>query len=75
MALIGGYGSREQIGANAYYTRVGPTIFARQHGAMLSLFDRVEFSIAKQRFDTRDIGAALGPGAGSRSDRTSSASR
>ena len=64
-ALIGGYGSRDQIGASAYYTRVGLDDYSLDsYGAMLSLFDRVEFSVAKQRFDTRDIGAALGLGRG-----------
>ena len=64
-ALIGGYGSRDQIGANAYYTRVGLDDYSLDsYGAMVSLFDRVELSIAKQRFDTRDVGAALGLGRG-----------
>lgn len=64
-ALIGGYGTRDQIGANAYYTRVRLDDYSLDsYGAMLSLYDRVEFGIAKQRFDTRDIGATLGLGRG-----------
>lgn len=64
-ALIGGYGTRDQIGANAFYTRVGLSDYALDsHGALVGLYDRVEFSIARQRFDTRDVGAALGLGRG-----------
>lgn len=64
-ALIGGYGTRDQIGANAYYSRIWLDDYSLDScGAMLSLYDRIEFSIAKQRFDTRDVGAALGIGRG-----------
>lgn len=64
-ALIGGYGTRDQVGANAYYTRVGLSDYALDsYGALVGLYDRVEFSIARQRFDTRDVGAALGLGRG-----------
>lgn len=64
-ALIGGYGTRDQIGANAYFTRIRLDDYTLDsYGALLSLYDRVEFSVAKQRFDTGDVGAALGLGRG-----------
>ncbi|MBK9657903.1 MAG: DUF3034 family protein [Rhodanobacteraceae bacterium] len=64
-ALIGGYGSRDQIGANAFYTRVDVDDYALDtYGAMVGLYDRVELSYARQSFDTQDVGAALGLGRG-----------
>lgn len=64
-ALIGGYGTRDQIGANAYVTRVALDDYALDsYGALVGLYDRVEFSIARQRFDTENVGAALGLGRG-----------
>lgn len=64
-ALIGGYGSRDQVGANAYFTRVQVDDYSLDsYGVSVGLFDRVELSVAKQRFDTRDIGTALGLGRG-----------
>lgn len=64
-ALIGGYGTRDQIGANAYYTRVGLDDYTLDsYGALVGLYDRVEFSVARQRFDTENVGAALGLGRG-----------
>ncbi|MDX2144651.1 MAG: DUF3034 family protein [Rhodospirillaceae bacterium] len=64
-ALIGGYGTRDQVGGNGYYTHVRSQDFHLQsYGAMLGLYDRVEISVAQQRFDTEDVGAALGLGKG-----------
>lgn len=64
-ALIGGYGTRDQIGANAYYTRVGLDDYTLDsYGALVGLYDRVDFSVARQRFDTENVGAALGLGRG-----------
>lgn len=64
-ALIGGYGSRDQIGANAWYTRVDVDDYALDaYGVIAGFYDRVELSYARQRFDTQDIGAALGLGRG-----------
>ena len=64
-AVIGGYGTRDQIGANAYYTRVGTQDYQlNTAGVLVGLYDRVEFSLAQQRFDTQDVGAALGLGRG-----------
>jgi hypothetical protein len=64
-ALIGGYGSAGQWGANAFYTRVNVDDYhLDDYGVLVSWNDRVEFSIAQQRFDTEQVGAALGLGEG-----------
>lgn len=64
-AVIGGYGTGDQIGANAYFTRVGVDDYSLDSfGALVGLYDRVELSFARQAFDTRDVGAALGLGRG-----------
>ncbi len=62
-AIIGGYGTRDQIGAGAYYTHVDVDDFSLDsYGLLIGLYDRVELSIAKQSFNTEDVGAALGLG-------------
>ncbi|GIX32433.1 MAG: hypothetical protein KatS3mg125_0389 [Lysobacterales bacterium] len=64
-AVIGGYGTRDQIGGNAFFSHVEIDDYRLEvRGAVLGLFDRVELSFAEQRFDTRQVGAALGLGAG-----------
>lgn len=64
-AVIGGYGTRDQIGANAYFTHVGVQDYhLNDAGALIGLYDRVEISVAQQRFDTEAVGAALGLGRG-----------
>jgi hypothetical protein len=64
-AVIGGYGTQGQWGANAFYTRVNVNDYhLDSYGALLGWNDRVEFSVAQQRFDTEDVGAALGLGEG-----------
>lgn len=62
-ALITGYGTRDGIGATAFYTHVATPNFSLDvAGAAVGLYDRVELSIARQRFNTGDTGAALGLG-------------
>ncbi|WP_426689562.1 DUF3034 family protein [Rhodanobacter ginsengiterrae] len=64
-AVIGGYGTRDEIGANAFYTRVNlPDYHVDAAGAMVGLYNRVELSFAQQRFNTEKVGAALGLGEG-----------
>ena len=64
-AVIGGYGSRDQIGANAFYTRVTVGDYHLDDaGVLIGFYDRVELSYAQQRFDTEQVGAALGLGEG-----------
>ena len=64
-AVIGGYGTGDQVGANAFYTRVNVQDYHLDGaGALIGLLDRIELSVAQQRFDTEDVGAALGLGRG-----------
>ena len=64
-AVIGGQGTRDQIGASAHYTRVDVGDYALDsYGALVGIRDRVELSVARQDFDTRSVGAALGLGQG-----------
>jgi hypothetical protein len=64
-AVIGGYGSEGQWGANAFYTRVDVDDYhLDDYGVLVGWNDRVEFSLARQRFDTEQVGAALGLGEG-----------
>lgn len=58
-ALIGGLGTDRQIGATAFVTYVSTQDFSlRSAGAGIDVDDRVEFSLARQRFDA----AAVLPG-------------
>ena len=64
-ALIGGYGSEGQWGASAFYTRVDVSDYALDSAGLIVGFnDRVELSVARQRFDTRSVGGLLGLGNG-----------
>lgn len=64
-AVIGGYGTRDEIGGNAFYTRVDVDDYSLDsYGALVGFYDRVELSVSRQRFDTEAVGAALGLGRG-----------
>jgi hypothetical protein len=64
-ALIGGYGSRGQVGAHVFATRVDVDDYHLDvHGVLVGIHDRIELSYARQRFDTEAVGAALGLGEG-----------
>jgi opacity protein-like surface antigen len=64
-AVIGGYGTSDQIGANAFYTRVDVQDYHLDGaGALIGLLDRIELSVAQQRFNTEQVGEALGLGRG-----------
>jgi len=64
-AVIGGYGTGDEIGANAFYTRVNVGDYHLDDaGVLIGFYDRVELSYAQQRLDTEQVGAALGLGAG-----------
>lgn len=64
-AVIGGYGTDRQVGGNAFYTHLDVDDYGLDaYGALVGWRDRVELSFARQRFDTRDVGAALGLGRG-----------
>ncbi|MBB3213110.1 hypothetical protein FHW67_002399 [Herbaspirillum sp. Sphag1AN] len=50
-ATITGYGSRDSYGANVHYTYVGTQDYTLgTYGAAVGIADRVELSVAKQRF-------------------------
>jgi hypothetical protein len=62
-ALIGGYGTRDQIGGSAYYTRVDTDDFSLDSfGALVAINNRFEFSVSQQQFNLEDVGVALGLG-------------
>ncbi len=64
-AVIGGYGTKDQIGANAFFTNVRSKDYElRTGGALIGIYDRVELSFAQQKFDTRQVGGLLGIGNG-----------
>lgn len=64
-AVIGGNGTKEQIGASAFYTNVHAKDYTlNTGGALIGIYDRVELSFAQQQFDTRQVGGLLGLGNG-----------
>lgn len=64
-AVIGGYGTRDQIGGNVFYTQVNVGDYRLDDtGVLIGIHDRVELSYARQRFDTQHVGALLGLGEG-----------
>ena len=64
-AVIGGYGTSDEIGGNAFITHINlPDYKLNEVGAMVGLYNRVELSVSQQRFDTEQVGAALGLGEG-----------
>ncbi|MGQ7846072.1 DUF3034 family protein [Granulosicoccus sp. 3-233] len=55
-ALLAGYGEDQQFGGTAWYTQLEPDDFSLQaYGAALTLHNRVELSIGKQRFDIDQV--------------------
>jgi len=64
-AVIGGYGTDDEIGANAFYTRVNTGAYHLDDaGMMIGIYNRVELSFAQQRFNTEQVGGLLGLGDG-----------
>lgn len=64
-AFIGGNGTKDEIGANTFYTNVNITDYRLEtFGGLIGFFDRVEVSAAKQTFDTQNVGSLLGLGHG-----------
>lgn len=60
-AVIGGYGTGEEIGANLHYSYADAQDFAlNSKGLTLGFYDRVELSLAEQRFNVSELNAALG---------------
>jgi hypothetical protein len=64
-ALITGYGTQDQIGANVHYTGAYLSDFTLNSGGIaVGLYDRLELSYTHQSFDTRSAGGRLGLGKG-----------
>ena len=64
-ALITGNETERGIGGTAYTSAVFLNDFTvNTYGAAIGFYDRFELSYTRQRFDTRDAGAALGLGQG-----------
>ena len=64
-ALIGGYGTNNEIGGNVHYTYVKSNDFKLDsYGVTIGLYDRVEFSVAQQSFDVSDLRKKVRKGLG-----------
>lgn len=62
-ALIGGYGTRDEVGLSAYVTGVDTRDFTlASYGGAINMFNRVELSVARQNFNLREVGNALALG-------------
>jgi hypothetical protein len=62
-AFIGGYGTRDEFGGNAFATGVNTDDFSlTAFGGLLSFRNRIELSVARQSFNLNALGAALGLG-------------
>ena len=62
-ALIGSYGSRDEFGANAFFTGVNTDDFSlTSFGGMITAKNRFEVSVARQSFNLNALGSALGLG-------------
>lgn len=62
-AVIGAYGTRDQIGGGTYYTHIDVDDFSLDsYGVLAGFYDRLELSVAQQSFNTQDVGTALGLG-------------
>lgn len=64
-AVLSGYATREQVGATAFVTRLHlPDYRLDAHGAAFTWHNRLELSVARDRFDLGTLGKAIGmPGA------------
>lgn len=64
-AIIGGLETDQGVGLTGHVTLIELPDFGWQsHGIALGIANRIEVSYARQNFDTRDVGAALGLGRG-----------
>lgn len=62
-ALIGGYGTRDELGINAYVTGVDTKDFTlASFGAAINVRNRLELSVARQNFNLREVGNVLALG-------------
>jgi hypothetical protein len=66
-STIAGRGSERALGISAHVTAIAlPDYGWQSHGLAIGIHDRVELAYARQNFDTRAVGAALGLGRGFR---------
>lgn len=64
-STIAGRGSERALGVSAHATVIElPDYGWQSHGIAIGIHDRVEVAYARQNFDTRSVGAALGLGQG-----------
>ncbi|MDF8334469.1 DUF3034 family protein [Novosphingobium cyanobacteriorum] len=64
-STIAGRGTERAIGVSAHVTAIAlPDYGWQSHGVSVGIHDRLELSYARQNFDTRKVGAALGLGHG-----------
>ncbi|MGH7886433.1 MAG: DUF3034 family protein [Candidatus Binatia bacterium] len=64
-AIIGGYGTNNEIGANVHYTYVKSQDFRlNTYGVILGIYDRFELSVAEQEFDVSDLRKKVRSGLG-----------
>jgi len=64
-AVIGGYGTNNEIGGNAHYTYVNSNDFKLDiYGITLGFYDRFELSLAEQSFDVSDLRDKVSAGLG-----------
>jgi len=64
-AVIGGYGTNNEIGGNVHYTYAKTSDFdLNSFGITVGFYDRFEFSVAQQRFDINDLRKKVRKGLG-----------
>lgn len=64
-STIAGRGTERAIGLSAHVTAIAlPDYGWQSHGIAIGIHDRLELAYARQNFDTRAVGAALGLGHG-----------
>lgn len=66
-STIAGRGTERAVGISAHVTGIAlPDYGWQSHGLSVGIHDRLELAYARQNFDTRGVGAALGLGRGFR---------
>lgn len=64
-AVIGGYGTNNEVGGNLHYTYVKSSDYKLDtYGFTVGLFDRAEFSVAQQEFDVSNLRKKVTAGLG-----------
>lgn len=64
-AVIGGYGTNNEIGGNVHYTYAKTNDFKLDsYGVTIGIYDRVELSVAQQKFNVSDLRNKVSAGLG-----------